>query len=273
MAQNQGIVVDVPGVGPTHFENEDQATAYFKANPPPKQEPIASNFVVRAPGLVPSAAQTLTENAQKIHGDKRQLKVADQQVDLAKKIQGDSLPKDVIEKMAGYDYAFDLLKQIAETKNRGFTAPGKKGSVVRAPVDTGPLARFIPEGLSSWYARNIEGQTPYDASARARLHQGVMSLINPIRKETTGAQASFQELQNFIAPLMPGMGDNDDPFNSKLIDAATQLANKKRTEINAFRQQGYNVPDSYDMETRMPELMKVVPEKYQVRPPKGQGGS
>ena len=203
--------------------------------------------------------------------DKKQLKATGDAMALAEKAAGRDLPPEIVQKMAGYGYTFDLLKQVAQLKNEGFTEKKKK-SVVRAPVDTGPIAKYIPNSVSSWYNQAVNGMSPYDASARGRLEQSVTALVNPIRKETTGAQAAVQEIENWIAPMVPQVKDDDDVFNGKLIDAATRMLQKQREEINAHRQAGYNVPDEYDLEHRMPELLGVVPKKYQVSAPKPQGG-
>ncbi len=232
-----------------------------------QQPKVPQNFAVRGPALSPSATQAINQRAADLAaGGKKDVLTNKAATELAESEAGKQLSEDQTLKFGAQTYMFDLLKQIAETKNRGFSAKGKGGIAVRAPVDTGPVAAFYPNAISAWYNKKFDNQNPWDSTARARLEQLSTKVINPERKETTGASAAEKEISTWIAPTMPRMGDDDDNFNAKLVQSFQTLAQKNRAELAALRAQGYRVPDSYDLSTRVPEFLEVVPKRYQVMP-------
>ncbi len=228
---------------------------------------VPKNFAVRGPALAPPATNVINQRAAEIAATgKKDIQTSQAATNLAEAQLGKQLSEDQTLKFGAHNYMIDLLKQIAETKNRGFSGKGKGGAAVRVPVDTGPIASFYPNAVSAWYNRKFDNQNPWDSTARARLEQLTTKVINPERKETTGAAAAEKEIATWIAPTMPRMGDDDDVFNAKLVQAFQTLAEKNRAELSSLREQGYRVPDSYDVSARIPEFMGVVPKKYQVMP-------
>ncbi len=231
------------------------------------QPKVPQNFAVRGPALPPSASQAINQRAAELAaGGKKDVLTSKAATELAESEAGKQLSEDQTVKFGAQNYMIDLLKQIAETKNKGFSAKGKGGVAVRAPVDTGPVASLYPNAVSAWYNRKFDNQNPWDSTARARLEQLTTKVINPERKDVTGASAAESEIANWIAPTMPRMNDDDDVFNAKLVQAFQTLAEKNRAELASLREQGYRVPGSYDVSARIPEFMGVVPKKYQVMP-------
>lgn len=251
------VVIDVDG-NPTEFPDEESATTFFKSRP--AKPALPSNFAVSLPAAAPRKTDSRMERATDLAGqyEKKDLDALGKAVDIQAKINKD-LPQEFINKMGAYNTTFELLKEIAKTKNKGFA--GK-------PVDTGFFASKIPNNVSSWYSRNLEKMDPVSSSARRTLGQQIKAAVTPVKKDITGAASSDNEVREWIAPLMPSESDDDDPFNTSLIEAARQLATKARSDMNAQRSAGFEVPDSYDLEARLEELTGVVPKKYQIAAPK-----
>jgi hypothetical protein len=151
---------------------------------------------------------------------------------LLKMIEGQNPPAGMLDDLQKQQAAMNQLINIIGLKKKGFDGQG---------VDTGPIAQFYPNVISSFIAQ-MQGMDPQQASSRAQLNSGVKDFFNAYKLATSGTAVSNQERGQDIEPVTPNMGDDEANFYGKSLQNARNLSNKRMGTINTLQGTGYKTP-------------------------------
>jgi hypothetical protein len=151
---------------------------------------------------------------------------------LLKMLQGEKTPTGLVDDLSASQDAMKKLTEVINLKKKGF---GGKG------VDTGPMMQYMPNVISSFLAK-MEGLPEQQQGDRAGLDAALKWFSNPVRKGVTGAAAGDKELSKYIYPMLPGMGDNEPDFYSKILQAAKALSSQRGSMINTLQSTDYKAP-------------------------------
>lgn len=142
----------------------------------------------------------------------------------------------MVNKKLAYEDAMNQIATIANRKVKGFEGKG---------VNTGPIISFLPNNVSSKIAE-LQGLPVKSQSDRANLEQDLLYFTNPTRSAITGASAAVEEIKNYIAPMLPGLSDDDSNFVNKLFNSAEKLGKQYQNFYTTMKVMGYDVGDMQD---------------------------
>lgn len=175
------------------------------------------------------------------------------------------------------------LENLLKFKSGGFEGEG---------IDTGPLLGGVqvpfvedpilklPAFISQWKAEK-EGKTA-GAADRAELRRQELALVNPLRKTTTGAQASMAELMNMIFPQLPKENEQDKGYyrvglgalksgQEKLLSLFDTLEKTGNVDISGFAEERGLSPEML-IQNLVNELEKTGTGPYSFKGVHGEGG-
>lgn len=153
-------------------------------------------------------------------------------------IETDTLKNKVSDDVVNYRRALVSAKRMANMKARG-----------SAGTNTGPFIGRIPK-----VAVDVIGAiNPEFASDRRMMEQENLNMMNPYRKEVTGAAAPMAELMRYVEPMFPKMTDDDEVFNNALKNYSSITKDNLNDAINMLRIMGVN-PRQIESLVRDPEV-------------------
>ncbi len=158
------------------------------------------------------------------------------------------------------------LKDMIDFKSRGFGGKGiDTGQVMGGGIPlpfTDAEIPFVPSGVNETYNQLMgEGE---NAADRTELRRKQLGILNPERKEVTGASAALQELMQFIFPTLPNESDNDLGFYQKGMGTLKESQSKLQGLLDVIERSGSaDVTGFKDIRSKTPdqvieELLKQV---------------
>lgn len=102
---------------------------------------------------------------------------------------------------------------------------------------TGPIMGRINEGV---LGDMLQKHFP-DFQAKRQTEAKLLNLMNPVRKDITGAQASWEELRRFIGPMFPALTQSYENFHKSNREFQRSAYNSINTIVGGMKRQGINV--------------------------------
>jgi len=124
-------------------------------------------------------------------------------------------------------------------------------------VNTGFISGRIPD-----IAIEAAGSfAPEEMGKRKQLSQGILTLLNPYRKQVTGSAAAEKEISRYIEPAVPTMKDEDEVFLDALNKYRTDTISNIGLALDQLKRMGKDTSQFDDLISELSVSKTVSPQK------------
>lgn len=193
--------------------------------------PVVQNIISEAEGFKPGTVQR-----SRVLGDAKTLEDL-LGIEPSKKLLAGVNADDI----GAIVQAQDQLKNLLDFKSKGFKGQGIDtgqimGGAIPLPFTDAEIP-IVPANISEFYNQNFEDMGEASAD-RGEFRRKLLGVLNPVRKEVTGAAAPLAEILKFIFPTLPTESDNDLGFYQKGMGSLKESQARLQTLLDSIERGG-----------------------------------